>query len=46
MQRVIPSIGDAFVLVEEAQGETFIPALLQSLGEGTPELGVTCLPVK
>ena len=46
MQLFIPGIEDAFVLVEQALQETFIPALLQGLGEITPGRGVTRLPVK
>ena len=41
-----PGIGDAFVLVEDALQETFLPALFQGLVEGTPGREVTRLPVK
>ena len=43
MQLFIPGIEDAFVLVEQALQETFIPAVLQGLGEITPGRGVTRL---
>ena len=46
MQRVTPGIGDAFGPAEQALWETFIPALLQGLGKGTPGRGVTRIPVK
>ena len=46
MKRVTPVIGDAFVLVEKGLLETFVLAPLEGLGEGEPERGVTCLPVK
>ena len=46
MKRVTPVIGDAFVLVEKGLWETFVLAPLEGLGEGEPERGVTCLPVK
>ena len=46
MQGVTPVIGDAFGLVEQVMQETVIPALLQGLGEVTPGIGVTRLPVK
>ena len=46
MQWFNPGIGDAFVPVERALQETFVPALLEGLGEGAPERGVTRLPVK
>ena len=46
MQWVTPGIGDAFVPVEKALRETFVPALLEGLGDGVPEIGFTCLPVK
>ena len=46
MQRFTPGIGYAFGPVEQALQETFIPALFQGLGEGTPWRGVTCLHVK
>ena len=37
MQRVNPGIGDAFIPVEEALWETFLPDLFEVLGEGAPE---------
>ena len=46
MQRVTPGIGDAFGPVEKALRENFVPALFERLGEGAPEQGFTCLPVK
>ena len=46
VQRVTSSIRDAFGPVEEALQETFILALFQGLGGGTPGRGVTCVPVK
>ena len=46
MQRVNPGIGDAFSPVETALKETCVPGLFEGLGNGVPELGVTCLPVK
>ena len=46
MQRVTPSIGDAFSPVEEALRENFLPALFQDLVEGAPGRGVTRLPAK
>ena len=46
MQRFIPGIGDAFGPVEKALRETFVPALLEELGEGALDRGVTRLPVK
>ena len=41
-----PGIGDAFVLVETALRETFVPALFEVLGDGVLERGVACMPVK
>ena len=46
VQWVTPGIRDAFGPVEEALQETFILALFQGLGEGTPGRGATYLPVK
>ena len=46
LQWVTPGIGDDFGLVAQALRETFILALFQGLGEGTPGRGVTRLPVK
>ena len=46
MQRVTPGIGNAFVPVEKALQEIFLPALFKGLGEGSPERGFTRLPVK
>ena len=46
MQRVTSGIVDAFGPVEKALRETFFPALFQGLGEGAPDIGVTCLPMK
>ena len=46
MQQVAPDIGDAFGPVEKALQETFVPELLEGLGEGEPERRVTRLPVK
>ena len=46
MQWVTPGIGDAFGPVKQALRETFLPALFQVLGEGTPGRGVKRLPVK
>ena len=45
MQRVTPRVGDAFVPVEEALREIFVPALYAGLREGVPERGITRLPV-
>ena len=36
MQQVTPNIGDAFGLVDQVLRDTFILALFQGLGEGTP----------
>ena len=46
VQRVTKGVGDSFGPVEDAQKETFVPALCQGLREGVPERGVTRLPVK
>ena len=46
MQRVAPGIGNAFGPVEKAIQETIFPVLFDGLREGTPERGVTRLPVK
>ena len=46
MQRVTPGIGDDFGPVEKALRETFVPALVEGLGDGVPERGITRLPVK
>ena len=46
MHQVAPSIGEAFILVEQVMQETFIQDLLRVLGEGTLWRGVTFLPVK
>ena len=46
MQRVTPGIGDALIPVDKAMWETFLPSPFEVLGEGAPERGVTCLPVK
>ena len=46
LQWITPGIGYAFGPVEQALWETFIPALFQGLGDGTPGQGVTRLPVK
>ena len=46
MQRVTTGISDAFGLVEKALWETFVPALFEGLGEGTPERAFTRLPLK
>ena len=46
MHRVTPIIRDAFGPAEQALQESFIPALIQGLGEGTPGRGATYLPVK
>ena len=46
MQQVTPGIGDDFGPVDKALWETFLPALIEGLGEGAPEIGVTHLPVK
>ena len=45
MQRVAPGIGDSFVPVKEDLREKILPALFQVPGEGTPGIGITCLPV-
>ena len=41
MQRVTQGIDDAFVPVEKALWETFVPALFEGLGGGAPDRGVT-----
>ena len=46
MQLVTPGIGNAFGLVEKMLQETFVPTLFEGMREGTPNRGVTCLPVK
>ena len=46
MQRVTPNIGDAFRPVEQALRESFIPSLLQVIGEVTLGRGFTLLTVK
>ena len=46
VQQVTPVICDAFVPVEKALRETFMPDLFEGLGDGTPERGITHLPVK
>ena len=46
LQRVTPSIVDAFVPEEKALQDTFLPAIFEGLREVAPERGVTCLPVK
>ena len=46
MQRVTPGIGDAFGPVEKSLWETFLLALFEILGGGSPEREVTRLPVK
>ena len=46
VQRVTLGIGNAFGPKEMAMKETFVPALFEGLGEGAPERGITCLPVK
>ena len=46
MQRVTPDIGDAFDPAEQALREALILYLFQGLGEGTPERGITLLPMK
>ena len=46
VQRVTLGIGNAFCPVEKAMKETFVSALFEGLGEGAPEKGITCLPVK
>ena len=46
VQRVNLGIGDAFVPMEKALWETFVPALLEGVGEGAPERGSTRLKVK
>ena len=45
MQQFKPGIRDAFVPVEEALRETFLPDLFQGPGEGTPGREVTRLPM-
>ena len=46
MQRVAPKIGGAFIPVEQALREAFIPVLLQGLGERTLGRGFTLLTLK
>ena len=46
VQRVTPSIGDAFGPVETARMETFVLALFEGLGNGVPERGVAHLKAK
>ena len=46
MQRVIPGIGNAFVPVDKALQEIFLPAIFKGLREGSPERGFTRLSVK
>ena len=46
MQWVTPNIEDAFVPVEQALRDGFIPSLFQGIGEGTPERGFTRLTGK
>ena len=46
MQRVTPKIGDAFIPVEQALMNSFIPDLLKGLGEGTTGRRITRLYVK
>ena len=46
VQRLTPGIGNVFVLVELALKESFVPELVEVLGVGVPERGVTYLPVK
>ena len=46
MQRVTPGVGEAFVPVEEALQEIFVPALFRGLTERVTERENTCLPVK
>ena len=46
MQRVTSDIGDAFGRMEKSMRETSVPALLEGLGDGVPERGVTHLSVK
>ena len=46
MQRVTPGVGGAFVPVEEALREIFVPALFEGLREGVPERENTGLLVK
>ena len=46
VQWVALGIGDAFGLLEKALWEIFAPALFEVLGEGSPERGFSCLPVK
>ena len=46
MQRVTPCIVAAFSPVEQALQKNFLPALFQGLVEGTPRIGITCIPVK
>ena len=46
VHQVTPGIGGAFVLVDQALRDAFIPVLFQGLGEGTPGRLVTRLPMK
>ena len=46
MQEVTPDIGYTFRPVYTSLWDTFIPALFQGVGEGTPGQGVTRLPAK
>ena len=46
VQRVTPGIRNAFGPVEKALRENFLPDIFEGSGEGAPERGVTCLPVK
>ena len=46
VQRLTPGVGNAFVPVEVALKEIFVPALFHGLREGVPERGVTRLPAK
>ena len=46
MQRVTLGVGDAFVTVETALKETFVPALFEGLIIGVLERGVARLPFK
>ena len=41
VQQVTPEIGDAFFPAEKALRETFVTDVLEGLGEGAPERGVT-----
>ena len=46
VQQVTPGIYNNFGPVEKALQETFLPELFERIGEGAPERGVTCQPVK